>query len=99
MLCFNNKFSIFFPSIKVICFITGSFDSLQSNYILNFEVIEFLKGWIILLIEENNIELNWICINDMKNDYIEINYDLYLGKNLKLIYSLLFLNNYIYVIL
>ncbi len=46
------NFLFFFPSIKVICFITESFDSLQSNYNLSFEGIEFLKGWIILLIRK-----------------------------------------------
>ena len=92
MLCLNDKFSIIFPSIKAICCITGAFDSLQSNCILSFEVIEFLKGWIVLLIEKNNIELNCIesVYNDMKNYYIEMNCDLYLGKNLKLTHSLYF---------
>ena len=53
-------FKYFFPSIKVICYITRVY--------LSLEIIEFLKGWILLLIEKNNIELNCIefVYNDMK---------------------------------
>ena len=87
MFCLNDKFFIIFPSIKAICRINGTFDSFQSNCNLSFDIIEFLKGIIVLLIEENNIELNLMesVYNDMKNFYIEINCDLYLDKNFKLI--------------
>ena len=60
MLSLNVKFSILFPSNKAICYIIGAFDSLQSNSYLSFEIIEFLKGWIKLLIVEDNVELNCI---------------------------------------
>ena len=82
MLCLNDKFSIIFPSIKIICCIIGVFDLLQSNCNLSFYVIEFLNDWIELLIEVNNIELILIGAVYIKNFYIEINCDLYLVKNL-----------------
>ena len=86
MLFLNDKFFIIFPSINANCCINGTFVSLQSNCNLSFDIIEFLKGIIILLIEENNIELNSIesVYNEMKNFYIKINCDLYLDKNYKL---------------
>ena len=49
----KDKFSI---SIKAIYYLI--LNALQSNRNLNCEIIEFLKTWIVLLIEENNIEHN-----------------------------------------
>ena len=50
-----------------------------------------------MLIEENNIVLNCIesVYNEMKNFYIEMNYNLYLGKKFKINSLFEFLINYI----
>jgi len=51
MLCLNDKFSIIFPSIKQ--FVVLMEHLINSNQIiLIFDIIEFFKGCIVLLIEE-----------------------------------------------
>ena len=93
MLCLYDYFSNILPSIKALCCIICAFDIFQSNCKnLNEEVIDIFKGWIILLIEESDSDEKYIefVYNKIIEFYNMINYDLYLGKNLKLTFPLYF---------